>query len=112
MASTLFPCLCWLSLVLNSQLPAPQVPEEAGPQDGDLSSVHFPYYSTVDYVTNQYSGLIGVVMITPPATLTAQGALQLGFTAANAVIAHVYHMHYLHASDAGHDSVCMCPCHA
>jgi hypothetical protein len=39
--------------------------------------VHYPYYSTVDYVTNQYSGLIGVVMITPPATLTAQGALRL-----------------------------------
>ena len=54
-----------------------QVPEEAGPQEGDLSSVHYPYYSTIDYVTNQYSGLIGVVMITPPATLTAQGALQL-----------------------------------
>jgi hypothetical protein len=53
------------------------VPPEAGPQADDLSSVHYPYFSTVDYVTNQYSGLIGVVVITSPATLTAQGAPRL-----------------------------------
>ena len=93
---------------MNPQLAAPQVPEEAGPQDGDLSSVHFPYYSTVDYVTNQYSGLIGVVMITPPATLTAQGALLLEMTAANPHITCIYHMHYLHASGAEHNCACMC----
>jgi len=52
-----------------------QIPPEAGPQDGDPSTVHFPYYSTVDLVPHQYSGLVGVFVVATPGTLAADGAL-------------------------------------
>lgn len=56
-----------------------QVPKDSGPKDEDPSSVHYPYFSTVNYVTDEYNGLIGVVMIARQGTLTAEGALRLGY---------------------------------
>lgn len=52
-----------------------QIPPEAGPRDDDPSTVHFPYYSTVDLVPHQYSGLVGVFVVATPGTLAADGAL-------------------------------------
>jgi hypothetical protein len=81
------------------QAVCPQVPEEAGPQAGDPSSVHYPYFSTVDYVTDQYSGLMGVVMVARQGTLTAQGAPQIsGPTAAEKVARTVLSIQWCRAS--------------
>ena len=63
-----------------------QVPKDAGPKDEDPSSVHYPYFSNVNYVTDEYNGLIGVVMIARQGTLTAEGALRFGSTAAHSVV--------------------------
>lgn len=52
-----------------------QIPEEAGPQEDDPSTIHFPYYSTVDLVPHQYSGLVGVVAIGRMGTFAADGSI-------------------------------------
>lgn len=85
-----------LSLVV---LPLSQIPEESGPQDDDPSTVHFPYYSTVDLVPHQYSGLVGVFVVAKPGSLAADGSDPPHLSSP------------VHATHAACADLCMASCH-
>ncbi|XP_061558444.1 ferroxidase HEPHL1 isoform X1 [Phycodurus eques] len=49
------------------------VPESSGPGDSDPNCISYAYYSTVDFIKDIYSGLLGPLVVCRPGTLRGEG---------------------------------------
>ncbi|KAK7926166.1 hypothetical protein WMY93_008476 [Mugilogobius chulae] len=47
------------------------IPSSAGPGDSDPDCITYAYYSTVDFIMDMYSGLMGPLVVCRPGTLTS-----------------------------------------
>ncbi|KAJ0004534.1 hypothetical protein NQD34_010748 [Periophthalmus magnuspinnatus] len=47
------------------------IPPSAGPGDSDPDCITYAYYSTVDFIKDMYSGLLGPLVVCRPGTLTS-----------------------------------------